>query len=227
MGGKEEGSQAMAAIHSASAAGEWVLLEGIHLCGSFLSHLSRVMEDIVEAGEEVTRKKDAKQMKEELERLHLSPKASDVDSSNKSFDLSNVTDQVKDQDDETKKINKRKGRRGRRRSTAGGTTLSSADAMQAVFQSELAKDVYRVRGPIHKDFRLWCVTRPVERHFPVSMLQESVCVVIEAVTGLRSNSLQSLATLPLSQRDFWSVEKEEHGKNEKKGRVKSEVLIDS
>lgn len=55
--------------------------------------------------------------------------------------------------------------------------------MQAVFQSELAKDVYRVRGPIHKDFRLWCVTRPVERHFPVSMLQESVCVVIEAVTG--------------------------------------------
>ena len=61
---------------------------------------------------------------------------------------------------------------------------------------------------------MWCVTRPVERHFPVSMLQESVCVVIEAVTGLRSNSLQSLATLPLSQRDFWSVEKEEHGKNE-------------
>ena len=225
MGGKNEGDQAMAAIHSATKAGEWVLLEGIHLCGPFLSHLSRVMEDIVEAGEEVARKKDAKQLEAELERVHLSPKAAAASgaptsgsgngSGKPSFSAAVVTTTTQAEEDDKEEAKKRK-QRGKRRGRRGRRTSSSAmaaEAMQAVFQLELAKDNFRVRGPIHKSFRLWCVTRPVERHFPVSMLQESVCVVIEAVTGLRSNALQSLGTVPLSQREFWSVEREENGED--------------
>ena len=160
MGGKDEGSMAMAAIQLASKAGEWVLLEGIHLCGPFLSHLSRAMEDIVEAGEEEERKQDQQQMNTSMQAV--SPKSKTDDGT-----------------------------------TAFSRRSSSVQQMAAAatFSNELKKDVYRVRGPIHKSFRLWCVARPIEHHFPVSMLQESVCVVIEAVTGLRSNCLQSLTTV--------------------------------
>jgi hypothetical protein len=200
MGGKDEGETAMAAIHAASKAGEWVLLEGIHLCGPFLLHLSRVMEDIVEAGEEVERKQDEKQMKEEMEKVKLSPK--------------NSPSNHNSEEGEKKMIQRRRRRKGDRRASAvNGDQDMQKIAAAAAFSYELKKDNFRVRGPIHKSFRLWCITRPVENHFPVSMLQESVCVVIEAVTGLRSNCLQSLTTVPLSQREFWSVEREDDGEN--------------
>eukprot|EP00946_MAST-07B_sp_MAST-7B-sp1_P003354 g3354.t1 len=94
------------------------------------------------------------------------------------------------------------------------TMDSQADAARAVLQRSEDKDsFYRIRVNIHKNFRLWCVARPVEHYFPVSMLQESICVIIEAVTGLRSNVLQSLSTAPMGQRAFWDVELEDGGRN--------------
>ena len=210
MGGKHEGATAMAAIHSAAKAGEWVLLEGIHLCGPFLSHLSRVMEDIVEAGEEVARKKDEQQMNQEMAKLEFNSATSPTNNvapppeaavANTQLSESNVAGE----DSEQLQTKKRRKRRGRRKSS----NLNLQDAAAAMFVTEILKDKFRVRGPIHKSFRLWCVTRPIENHFPVSMLQESICVVIEAVTGLRSNCLQSLTTAPLSQREFWSIERED------------------
>jgi hypothetical protein len=196
MGGKDEAMTAMKAIQFARKSGTWVLLESIHLCGKFLGLLSRVFEDIVEAGEEIETKKEIQQIEKTLESLHASPVASPTSAKTEAVENNGQT----------------KPRRRRKRRSS--TTASAADAARAVLQKSENEDAFfRIRGKIHEHFRLWCVARPVEHFFPVSMLQESICVIIEAVTGLRSNVLQSLATAPMSRRAFWDVELEDGGRN--------------
>ena len=48
---------------------------------------------------------------------------------------------------------------------------------------------------LHENFRLWCSSEPSE-HFPISILQEGVKMMVESPTAFRQNLIDSLDSFP-------------------------------